>query len=72
MSSFEGRLVQIAGDVVQVVDTLTGRSLFLDRADIADGEELHLADRVLVEGPEQARRGRRLAAALPHRHEGAV
>ncbi len=66
MSSFEGRLVQIAGDVVQVVDTLTGRSLFLDRAAIVDGEQVHLADRVLVEGPEDARRGRRIAATLPH------
>ncbi|MFW5679755.1 MAG: hypothetical protein ACOCYE_14120 [Pseudomonadota bacterium] len=61
MSSFEGRAIQIMGDMVQITDEIGGHSIFLSLAEIIGGRDLRLRDRVRVEGPETDRRGRRLA-----------
>jgi hypothetical protein len=65
MSSFEGRATQIIGDMVQIADDISGHSVFLPLRAIVGGLQLRLRDRVLIEGPEAERRGRRLTRELP-------
>ncbi|TVQ34472.1 MAG: hypothetical protein EA356_10340 [Geminicoccaceae bacterium] len=64
MSSFEGRAIQIIGNVVQITDDVSGHSIFIPLSEIAGGQELRLWDRVRIEGSEACRRGRRLVEAL--------
>ena len=69
MDSFVGRAIQICATLVQVVDPVGGRSLFVARDRIVGGEALRLDDRVWIEGRCDDRRGRRLeaGAAVPSR-----
>lgn len=63
-TSFRGRVSQIAGELVQVWDSRSGHSVFLQRAQIHGGEDLRLNDELLVEGDEGQRRARRLSGAI--------
>lgn len=57
---FQGRISQIAGDLVQVWDVASGHSLYLERTQIEHGDEIRLNDEVLVEGDGSHRHARRL------------
>lgn len=58
----QGRISQIAGDVVQVWDVASGHSLYLERDQIERGDDIRLNDEVLVEGDGSHRHARRVTA----------
>ncbi len=66
VSSFRGKVTQIAGDLVQIWDARSGHSIFIDRARIEGGEELRLNDEVAVHGDEARRRARRMTGPVAH------
>ena len=64
-TSFRGKVTQIAGDLVQIWDSRSGHSIFIDRDHIEGGEQLRLNDEVAVHGEDERRRALRVSGPVP-------